>query len=279
MNRELAFAILVSALCGGVVMAAGWWPFREILTSSGRALERRAWLRMWVSFGPALVLFVVLCGWVLVEPAQTERLPSGLLLSALPFAVILVRAVSRAIGSLALRQEVTAGTIGLFRPRIILSADVVRALDERALAAALEHERAHARHRDPLRIWLAQLAADLFWPSPTAAARLRCWRRALELARDEEVRSIGVAGSDLAKAIVSSIRLVQAGRAGGVATLSDSEFVEERVARLLRPLESNPARGQWGRLVLFMVSVLAPLGFFLGIQYGEGLVQFILKIL
>ncbi len=279
MNRELAFAILVSALCGAAVTAAGWWPFREILTSSGRALERRAWLRIWVSFGPALVLFAVLSGWVLVEPAQTERLPRGLLLCALPFAVVLARAVSRAIGSLASRQDVTAATIGLFRPRIILSAEVIRALDKPALAAALEHERAHARHRDPLRIWLAQLASDLFWPAPAAAARLRCWRRALELARDEEARSIGVAGPDLAEAIVSSIRLVAAGQPAGAATLSDSEFVEERVIRLLRPLEADPARGQWSLPALFIVSVLAPLAIFLGTQYGEGLVRFVLKIL
>ena len=58
----------------------------------------------------------------LVEPVRAERLPFGLFLGGVPFAAVLVRAAWRAVGSLALPgQEMTAATIGFFRPRIILS--------------------------------------------------------------------------------------------------------------------------------------------------------------
>jgi Peptidase family M48 len=279
MDRELAFAILFNALCGSALLAAGWWPFREFPAASGRALERSAWRGIWLPFVPGLILFAALCGWAVVEPARAERLPFGLFAGAMPFAAILARAVWRALGSLVLpRQALTAATVGFFRPRIIFSEQIIGALDQRALAAALEHERAHARHRDPLRLWLAQLGADLLWPSSTAAARLRCWGRALELARDEEVRSVGVAGPDLAAAILGALRLNQASVPAGVATLSDEAFVKERVARLLQPLETELRRGHKTLALLFVVTVAVLLAVLLGIRYGEGLVRSIAQL-
>lgn len=279
MNRELAFAILFSVLCGGALLIAGWWPFREYLASSGCALERCAWWRIWFPFGPALLLFAALCGWVLVEPVRAERLPFGLFLGGVPFAAVLVRAAWRAVGSLALPgQEMTAATIGFFRPRIILSRQIISALDPRALAAALEHERAHACHRDPLRMWLAQLGTDLFWPSPAAAARLRCWRMSLELARDEEARSVGVAGPDLAAAILGSLRLHQGSVRAGIATLGDEAFAKQRVERLLQPLKTEPRQGRKTFRLLFIVMMAVLLAVLLGIHYGEGLVRSLLEI-
>jgi hypothetical protein len=279
MNREMAFAILVSALCGSAVMAAGWWPFRRPLASNGQALERSAWLRIWFPFGPAFVLFAMLGGWVLVEPARAERLPFGLLVSGLPFAAIFARAAWRAFGSLALpRQEMTAATIGFFRPRIILSPQFISALDQRGLVAALEHERAHARHRDPLRLWLAQFGSDLSWPSPAAAARLRCWRGALELARDEEARSAGVVGPDLAAAIIVSMRFNQGRLLAGTATLADEAFLKERVARLLQPVETGPRPGAKSLVLLVIVAVTLLLAVLMGIQHGEVIVRSFLKI-
>jgi beta-lactamase regulating signal transducer with metallopeptidase domain len=75
------------------------------------------------------------------------------------------------------------------RPWVLSSPYLAKTLDDRTIEAALEHERAHARHHDPLRIWLAQLATDLQWPWPQAHKRFQLWILALELARDEEAAS------------------------------------------------------------------------------------------
>ncbi len=159
------------------------------------------------------------------------------MLTALPFVLIFARAAWRTTRSLTISHEhLTIATVGLIRPRIVIAPHFSAVVDADALAAAVEHERAHAKHRDPLRIWLAQLATELLWPAPAAVARLHCWKHALEIARDDEARAQGAAGPDLAAAIVASLRLSQSIIPPAVAaTLTDETFIKERVTRLLQP--------------------------------------------
>lgn len=117
-----------------------------------------------------------------------------------------------------MKRENTGQLPGVLRPRILISPRLANALQDRELEAVVEHERAHARHRDPLRLWLAQLATDLQWPWPQARVRFRAWIHALELARDEEALARGVDGADLAAAILVSVRLYQDGAERGTAT-------------------------------------------------------------
>lgn len=280
MDRELVLVILVALLCGGALMAAGWYPTGSPVAASGRAAERRAWRRMWLPFGPTVLLFAALCGWALVEPADAEPVPNCLLWGALPFAAVVARAAYRALWSLAsARGDHLLATVGWLRPRVVLSPRIATALDPQALAAALEHERAHVRHRDPLRLWLAQLGSDLLWPWPAAEARFHSWRRALELARDEEARLHGVAGADLGAAILAALRLCQDGGSLTAATLGgDESFVEERIARLLRPLENDPLpakKGAWWPLAMAAGISLAVL---LGSEFGERAVRALLAV-
>ncbi|HVO24674.1 MAG TPA: M56 family metallopeptidase [Candidatus Margulisiibacteriota bacterium] len=280
MDRELVLAILAALLCGGALTLVGWYPARSPVTGSGRTLERRAWRRLWLPFVPAVLLFAALCGWALVEPADAEPVPACLLWAAVPFASVMVRAACRAVRSLvSARQDYAVATVGLFRPRIVVSARVAEALDAPALVAAIAHERAHVRHRDPLRLWLAQLGSDLLWPWPAAYARFRCWRQALELARDEEVRIRGVAGMDLAAAIVTALRFNQSSGAPGAATLGgDASFAAARIARLLRPLESTATPVNRGALWPLAVAVGVSLAVLLGRAYGECVVRSFLAV-
>jgi BlaR1 peptidase M56 len=278
MDRELVLAVLVALLCGGALAATAWWPSGLPAAVSGRGLERQAWRRLWLPFTPALLVFAALCGWALVEPACAERLPNCLLWGAMPFAAILLRATWRAWRSLTSPYgDQAVATVGLFRPRLIVSPRLVTALDERALAAALAHERAHARHHDPLRLWLAQLGSDLLWPWPMAAARLQEWRSALEVARDEEARVSGITGPDLAAAILASLRITRGTVPLSTATLGgDVERIEQRLARLLRPLEAEfPAsRAHTVRLLLFAAGMAVAV--LLGSAFGEPLVRSLL---
>lgn len=273
-------AILVVLLCGSALAAAGWWPTGPPAASSGRALERRAWRRLWLPFGPAALLFAALCGWALVEPADAERVPNCLLWGAVPFAGIVMRAAYRALRSLtSSQQDHVVGTVGLFRPRIILSPRIARVLDEHALAAAFEHERAHVRHRDPLRLWLAQLGSDLLWPWPPAYSRFLCWRRALELARDEEARQRGIAGPDLGAAILAALRFSRPGAPLNAATLGgDEALLEERVARLLQPLETEVPQATESALWLLAFAVGVTLALLCGTEFGELAVRSLLAV-
>ena len=280
MDRELVLAILVALLCGSALTATGWWPTGSPVAASGRALERRAWRRLWVPFGPAGLLLAALCGWALVEPADAERVPNCLLWGAGPFAAVVVRAAWRAWRSLASSHHDQAiATVGLIRPRIVFSPRIAKALDEQALAAAFEHERAHARHRDPLRLWLAQLGSDLLWPWPAARARFQCWRRALELARDEEARLSGVAGPDLAAAILAALRFSRRRASLSAAALGGDELlVAERIACLMRPLETEAAQADKRGMWLLALAVGITLAVVLGTEFGERAVRVFLAV-
>jgi beta-lactamase regulating signal transducer with metallopeptidase domain len=169
--------------------------------------------------------------------------------------------------------------VGLLRPRIVVAPELAKALDEHALRAALAHERTHVRHRDPLRIWLAQFVTDLQWPWTPARRRFTGWLAALEYARDDEARAAGIEGADLAAAVIGSLRF-QIGTAAAAATLiGQPEVLPARIARLLRPLpEHLPERRPpylivaGGLLMVWLVAIV------LGLFCGERLVDSLLAM-
>lgn len=279
MDRDLVFAVLVAALCGGALMAVGWWPMGSAIRTERRFSERRMLWRLWLPFLPSALVLAVLVGWLLVEPANAEPAPKALMLTALPFALIFGRAVWRATQALTIStQSLTIGTVGFFRPRIVVSPQFAAAIDRDALAAALTHERAHVAHRDPLRLWIVQFATELQWPAPAAVARLRSWKAALEIARDDEARSCGIAGPDLAAAILAAIRLSPGTAPVTAATLADETFIRERVARLLQPLEAEASVESRLAPILLLVSLGIPLAVMLGVRFGERLIGSLLRV-
>jgi Zn-dependent protease with chaperone function len=93
---------------------------------------------------------------------------------------------------------------GLFRPRVYVSSGAVGLLDASALRAVLEHERHHARRRDPLRLACGRfiIGALLFVPGRKELERRQ--RALTELSADES--AIGAAhdgGPALARAMLS----------------------------------------------------------------------------
>jgi Zn-dependent protease with chaperone function len=99
-------------------------------------------------------------------------------------------------------EEAFAVTYGLIRPRILVSTGLAMALTRPEIGAVLAHEREHLRHRDPLRILAARLAAA--WACYLPAAQWLAGRAALrhELAADRaaaESAGRGVLASALLK--------------------------------------------------------------------------------
>ncbi len=264
-------------VCGPLALAAAPWVTAPPPERSGRALECSCWRRLWVPLAPAGAAFAILLGWALQEPdLSDESLQWPVYLWALPVAFVWSRAVVRSIRSaLASRPGTvsTAATVGLFRPRAIIPPRLAGTLDPEELRSVTEHEGAHARHRDPLRILLAQLSTDLQWPCAAPVRRLRMWHHALELARDEEARARGVSGSALAAAVVAVTRVgISHGHPCAAFLTGDAEALRERVARLLEPLlPDTPHPPAWARAPLLATAGAGAVA--TGVLYGDAVVR------
>ena len=274
--------MLITLLGGTTLLACGWWPAVHLQSGSARALERITWRRIWLPIVPALMVVAALCGWALVEPDPVpENVSWSLVFMGVPFGLLFMRAAARSGSALMANQEDTAtATVGLLRAWIVFSPYLAKRLRHPQIQAALEHERAHVRHRDPLRIWLAQLATDLQWPWPPARERLSQWLTALELARDEEARAAGVDGTDLAEVIVASARFTgQANLSTQAALIGEPSSLKERITRLLNPLtealdETNPV----SRVLPWLLPPSLLVAVALGSVFGERVIDAVLRV-
>jgi hypothetical protein len=319
-DRELVLAVLMCALAGGAswlggvgVALVGWLgercsrltprrlPSAGVTGAStpvsgvraaptpspvhGLADEQVAWRQLWLPLWPGLLALSFLLGWALQEPDGAEPLHVLAFAVALPFAALWLRAAVRAWRSAraAARARPLISTRGLWRPQVVVAPQLRDALDAAALRAALEHEAAHLRHGDPLRLWLAQIATDLQGSTVAARRRLERWRTALELARDDEACARGIDGGDLAAALLATARLGQ--RAGALpaiaapalaelATSPSAQAFRERVTRLLQresPPPPPPPRSalRWLAPLLLSSALLGALG----LAHGELLVS------
>lgn len=277
MERECCLSLLIALIGGAALLACGWWPAAEISVESARQLERIMWRRIWLPTLPALALAAALCGWAMVEPDPVpEKVPVSLIVVSLLFVMLFARSLLRSLESLISdRGDPGTATVGFVRSWIVFPPHLAKKLNDRQIEAALEHERAHARHLDPLRIWLAQLATDLQWPWPQARERMHRWMAALELARDEEARAAGIDGTDLAEAIVASARFGQTvGPTAAAALTGPPEALRRRVERLLDPLPADSqARQNRARNLLFVLLPCLVLALALGCVFGEQAVR------
>lgn len=77
-----------------------------------------------------------------------------------------------------------AFTVGLVRPRVMVTTALLAALDHDELAAVLRHEAEHARRRDPLRLLVGQVAQGWVFFLPVAEHLRRQAALGAELAAD-----------------------------------------------------------------------------------------------
>jgi beta-lactamase regulating signal transducer with metallopeptidase domain len=126
---------------------------------------------------------------------------------------------------------------GIFRPKLIVTADVVRALSAEELETSLRHELAHGRSFDNFKRLLMLLSPDVApWCKESFATLERNWARFAEWAADDEA----VAG-DAEQSVVLASALVKVAKMGGaadspvlVASLVADDLAA-RVERLLHP--------------------------------------------
>lgn len=282
MERESLLLVLI-VLLGGLSTQLSWaWPCRPHGGATATQRERAGWARLWLPLLPALLIAAGLVGWALQEPDPVPEHVSRLVLVAcLPFALIVARALGRAAWSL-LREpgEYGIATVGFIRPQVLFSPFLAQRMDEPVIRAALAHERMHVLHRDPLRMWLGQLAADLQWPAPSARKRFAIWLGALEHARDEQARRSGATGEDLATAVLACTRFHRAHQhcisPCTAQLIGEADTLRERIARLLQPLSQADDAPRRELAPFLVTAVLAAVVF--GVAFGEPLVSRLLGI-
>lgn len=266
MNRELLLLGLTALVGGG----AAWLVAPLCNVPSCGAYEpvwqqeRRAW--RWLIL-PLVVVAggtAMLLGWALQEPEVSDERLTWLAWIAVAVVLMLwLRAVARLGYAISVRPALPIAVVGLARPSVVIDPRLREMLDDDAFAAALAHEAAHARHRDPLRIALAQLAADLQWPWPQPRRMLARWRELLEQTRDDEAVLAGVRPDDLAAAIVGAARWSVRGAGAG---LTDGRGLERRIRRLLDGAPPDRPRRSWTFAILVVVGLAVALviGFAVG---------------
>jgi hypothetical protein len=280
-ERESFLATLIVLLGGLALQLFAVWPGRIGYSCASRRLERLHWLVLWWPAAPALTVAAWLCGWALSQPDPVPGHVGRLIfIAAVPFAIVGGRALVRAAWSLCHSPGVYGiVTVGLLRPRIVVAPELAKTLDERAMQAALAHELTHVRHRDPLRIWLAQFVTDLQWPWVPARRRFIGWLATLEYARDDEARAEGVDGADLAAAVLGSLRFQLGIDAAAATLIGHPEALPARIARLLRPLPIGPPDKEPPYLAVAAgLSVVWLAAILLGILSGERLIDSLLAV-
>lgn len=270
MQREAVLAVASFALSGVAVWLTGSTGSRIPAFSSDS--RDRAWWRLAQPVFVGLLVLAFVAGWALQEPNPADE-RAGIILYVLAAAgaYVTIRALTRALR--AVRDpsaRVPIGTVGLLRPRIIVSEEYRQCVTPEVLAAGLAHETAHARRRDPLRIWVAQLVADLQWPIGDAAQRLSDWLVVLESRCDDEAVHRGAAPEDLAEAILAAARLQTISTIGRACVIGPGRAIAWRVRRLLSPdyerARAHPERS-WLTTIVCSGMVIGAL--WLGFAFGD----------
>jgi hypothetical protein len=139
---------------------------------------------------------------------------------------------------------------GVFRPRLIISDAVLRALSPEQLAIAFDHENAHRGSLDNLKRLLLVLAPH-FFPFFAGCSLLdRAWEKFSEWAADDEA-----ARGDSHRALCLADSLLCIARMGNgprlsylhTALLAADGDLSARIDRLLRVELASPRTRPWGR--------------------------------
>ncbi len=147
----------------------------------------------------------------------------------------------------------------MWRPsHILVSSSMVKELSPENLQAVLEHERAHARRRDPLVRMSAMLLACAHLPG-IRRSLLDDLALASEQACDEQAGARLGSRVRIAQALVAVERLLHDRRSTPAACVgfADSHIVSRVQALLAPPIRTNASAREWPWLVTILVLLVA----------------------
>jgi BlaR1 peptidase M56 len=167
-----------------------------------------------------------------------------------------------------------AFVVGLRRPKILLSGELLRSLSSEELEGVLAHELAHLRARDVELVLVAGLLRDLVAWSPVAHVAYRRLRRDRELEAD---RCAAVAtgnplavASGLLKVAETMLATSRRERSAALAFLGSQRLVSARVAQLLAVADGRTQLAPGGHLPFLAAACLAAV---IGLQVAGEIAQ------
>ena len=132
---------------------------------------------------------------------------------------------------------------GIFGPSVYVTTGLVRLLGDDELRAVLAHERAHLRHRDPLRNLAARMLSRLMLFVPLHEEAYRSYRLGRELGADRE--AVGVTSRpQLASALFKMLGSGEPYPPQSAAVVPFGEL-EERIRHISDPAASPRPRVRW----------------------------------
>ncbi|PHD57392.1 cell surface protein [Bacillus toyonensis] len=161
-------------------------------------------------------------------------------------------------------EEIAAFTIGLFRPKVVMSEGIIHTFSEEEIDAIVFHEEYHQNNRDPLKLFCFTLLAEGMLYIPILKGLLQRYHTYQELAADkyamQKMKSSFELGSALLKLIkikTMENRCVTASFAKTAINLRIEQVLNEKVLKLTIPLHTNSV---YVTLGLFCMSIVLIVG-------------------
>lgn len=160
--------------------------------------------------------------------------------------------------------EVAAFTIGLFRPKVVMSEGLLQTFSDEEIDAIIFHEEYHQNKWDPLKLFCFTLLAEGMMYIPILKELLQRYHTYQELAADKYAMQKMESSFELGSALLKLIKIktmenrcVTASFAKTAINLRIEQVLNEKVAKLTIPLHTNSVYVTVG---LFWVSIVLIVG-------------------
>jgi Zn-dependent protease with chaperone function len=144
---------------------------------------------------------------------------------------------------------------GIYRPKVLVSQEAVRLLDEAEMRAGIRHEQAHARFHDNLKKLVLRAAQF-----PLLSALEQSWMHAAELAADDAAATDESSALDLASALLKVANRSSASHMPELATSLLPDTQDALRVRVERLMAWQPRPASAPRTRLLAPCLLAALG-------------------
>ncbi len=129
----------------------------------------------------------------------------------------------------------SAFALGLVRPKVYISTELISKLTHKELIAVTLHEIHHVEKKDPLKLFILSVIKDLFFFLPLGHYLSDTFYRTKELAADERAAKLTGQPVDLAQALLKMVRMKREFTPVGVPMLENPSLVAERIKELIEP--------------------------------------------